>query len=48
MYIANIVTNERKFNKRVSENSFSHATSEAELRASKNMKFTSIFIKASA
>ena len=28
------------FNKRVSENLFSHATSEAELRASKNMKFT--------
>jgi hypothetical protein len=30
----------------VSENSFSHATSEAELRGSKNMKFASIFIKA--
>ena len=47
-FVANIATNERKFNKRVSKNSFSHATSEAELRASKNMKFTSIFFKASA
>ena len=36
------------FNERVSENPFSHATSEAELRASKDMKLASMFFKASA